>query len=757
MRKTLCSFVFLFSLVLMLFASSSFADSLPDDDLRDYAGVKKQYFTNNTFSLSGTSVANYFKTALLFKQESIIREVTDLLKDVASKDSSSQTAASFSNSLLTGDLQTLIPDSSGSLKPGYSLWDKDDLSYLKSNESGTYFKIKYGSYDSTIYIPRGVKVEVVPDGVDANGNPKTKIIRTPVNGNYINFAITAINAYKTAVKEAILAVAVKESYNIYSIYPDKQVPVTDILEPVDSSNPNGRQKIKTSFKDVTMSYSLDYHYNLLIGKIPGDELLASGFTWTKYLDRVKVSSAGNDKIAVEVSEDFLRFIASGSDERETMMEIDTTVVKSAGFTANIKPTYLTQTFEPRSMIDSSMRLIVPHKFTKLRDSGNAVLLPIQGYQTIPNFKLSLSNFYVYGLNSEGKYEKLGDFNQFGISKKSLVLFYTSLLDQKDLEKEYDLSKPLTTEQLSEIAKVGAVIPLEYREAIIDTRNRDLYLTGREIGFSNDYSGKIKINVPNKDLFRVSEKLSGIMAVPLRYFAFWEDAKYQDARSHVELPIDVSNFTLQMDFMNKTFTTKNSTTGVEESTTIKGFIMLRNNFYLYDPDLISWLNSSEAKAMTGVQAETLYDMLTGNFPMDNKPLTYDEWTRLQEIKNELESTKASSLMKMIRVSSIIFGVFILIYVMILMLAYLIDIAGFGNEFSILYLITFKRLYPIWSKNDLEYVSPAAGVKNDKYVTFIYMVIVMIAGVAIGLLFIMNNLIIKFLVWIYQTIQSVTGLI
>lgn len=732
-------FLLLFGIVtFFLFGSTAYAK--PDDS--DYILSREMYFTSDSFELANAGGLN-FNTVLLYKQDSVINEV---LKSISNLQNTSSGVADYSALDVTvmGDLEIIISGDGSS----YNAWSLSSYEAIKNSENGArvYFSRPNGDRFS-VYIPRGKKCvqwDRIPVGADAYTTVCTKY--TSVNQDYISYALKAIGAYKKAVQEGILAASIQESFNVYSMYPNTQVPILDILEPEDSNNPNGRQKIKSTYGNVKMSYSLDYHYNMFFGKMSGSTLTSSSFSWSSVLNSISITPADSSgKLRIGVSDEFVKFVLASND-LGYLAKIDTATVASSGFKAIYKPSYSSRSFEPKSLVDTSMRLIVPYRFVKYMDSSTLVLPPVWGYQTVPGYRLSLSNFYVYKEGEDGVLEKIGDFNDFGITKESLAFFYTAL-DESSVTLDTDINS---------VAKVGAVVPLKYKEVIINPNDKNMYLTGRDLRFGNDYSTKMTLGIPNKDLLSVSEKLSGDMGIPLRFFAFKEGSDPYARDAHEEISLDLTPIYLHLDFINKEFTVPDpsSSEGAKKVVSIKGFVMARNNFYINEPDLLAWLNSNEAQALTGVEAKLLYEMIIGAFGLKPKALTYDQWVRLQEIRGELETSKYALVTRLLRVITLVIGVLIIFYSIILMLCYLIDITGFLGEFSVLNLMSLKRMYPIWSRDDMTYV-PSEFIGKARIVTFPYMLAWMLIGVFIGSLFIFYQPIIRFLVWLYYTISSLVG--
>jgi hypothetical protein len=175
--------------------------------------------------------------------------------------------------------------------------------------------------------------------------------------------------------------------------------------------------------------------------------------------------------------------------------------------------------------------------------------------------------------------------------------------------------------------------------------------------------------------------------------------------------------------------------------------------------LDWLERPEGHSW-GLWRSTVDKMLIFFFPDNSsdvisEELSFEDWNRLAEIRDELDKSLASQLMTIIRVITMVFGVLIIFYSITLVLAYWIDIFNVLMEFSILNLLTNKRLYPISTKEDLEYITYSKG--DVKYVTFWNVLFIMICGIAVGLVFIYTTPILEFLSYAYYKITSWVGVI
>lgn len=612
----------------------------------------------------------------------------------------------FETTIIKGDLNT---------ESGTSMWNYN-LQDLHTRTSGMTIKMMASGKPYSIYLP---------PGKNSSGQINTAIL---------NNAIAGIEDYKEAVQEGVLAASLGLSFNSYSMYPSKQVPVVDILEEEKKDGKKtGVIKIKASGGGVTMNYSLLSFYNPFFGKMDTKTLgKGDDAYWNKYwkgkVSSVKLKFESEDKVSFEVSDAYNAFFSEFRQSGGTFSEVNSdTVVKTDGV-RGYTPSLTKKGVKPRSVVDGLFQLVVPNVFS-VKDSRNYNLnADSNGFKTVGDFKLLLTNNLVF--NKEGK---LGQYVNYGIDPKSLVLHAVKVNDKGAVASDGKLK--------------GVVVSLWYKEAILDTRkeaasedDKGVYLTGRKVKFGNDYSGKISLDTKNKDLLGVESKANGLQNVALRDYAFKEGGKHTVAEDHTSVTTKPEKFALNVTF--------------ENTELVKGFVIYRNNLYNDDAQLTKWLETEEAKALTEVKAETLHSLITGEFEVDPTVLSYDQWNRLEEIRGELDTSLQSKLTTIIRVITLLFGVFVIFYSIMLVLAYWFDQFNVLLDFSLLNLMTNKKLYPIANKDEVEYMTSSDGVK---YVTFWNVLFLMFVGISIGLVFIYSTPIIELLSFMYYKITNWAGAI
>lgn len=594
-----------------------------------------------------------------------------------------------------------------------SLWDYD-LNKLYTNASSSTFTVNYSGTKTTIYVPLG------------------RMGSTQVNKGSITATINAIKLYKRAVREGVLVSSLANSLNVYTFYPEKATPLLDL---VDEDMKDGKKletySLKTSGK---MKYSLDKFYNPLFGELTAKEIKGGEETqtyWSSQIAKVPLKSEGG-KLSYTPNADFKGFIESVK-KISTLADVkDSVVAKNSTGVTTYKSSITGKAVKPKNKVDTALVLAVPRAFSKsMDDSERYSLANSKGYSLLGGYRAIITNRYVVK-KTEDEYSPEGDFNDFGLDPKGLMVYYVNLDKDDKVSKE---GRP-----------VGALIPLWYKEAVVKAgeggsiSDEDFFYTGRTIKLANDYSSKMNIDVENRDIMAADTKLTGKVAVVPRDFAFLVGSKLSESQSHFNLEVSPPSFEFKIGLKNKG--------------DIKGLFIYRNNYYVNSKSLVDWLETEEAQAMTEVDAEKLLELIQGGMESTKKNLTYAEWVRMQEIRNELDVSLQSKVTSAMHVFMMLFGMFIIFYVVFMMLAYLIDIFNVFMETSLLMLMSMNRLYPV-PPSEKEYISSMPSENGAKYVTFWYMFVIMSIGILIGCLFIYGDWVINMVSFLYFKISGWLG--
>lgn len=669
----------------------------PDDSVPDgyYYFSDKNVLTNGD---NNKKDKNLFGDIIKEKQKAVVTEVEKLA------------SSNFSNKTITGDLNN----------GDDTLWGTK-LNNLYSNTKGTKITMKKGTKAYKIYIPRGKK-----DGKQ-------------VNKGIIEDSISAVEKYMNTVKEGAMAGTMASSFNIYSIYSEKQIPITDIVEWElnKDGKRTGYQQIKSGVSGI--KYSLDTFYNPIFGKMDGSDIKGGEKNTQKYwegkIKDVKIKHKDGAKVDITINSDYLSFVSGDSDLLNTLMKADSTKVSSANGVTSYKTKYSKKSYKPQSRVDGTMAVAVPNLFSK-NGSSSKFQMNLADYKKLSNVRMSINLNYMYKV-SGNNVKQMGDFSSYGIDPKGVMLFYTTVDNKGKYKKDG--------------RKVGVVVPLWYKEVILDTSQATAdvsdggdgkYYTGRTVKLANDYSGKITLSGENKDLLNVSSKYSAKQGVAIRNFAFKKGADVSKIDAHSVIGTSVDKFQVSINFDIN-----------DDDEKANGFLIYRNNWYSDDTDLIKWVQSKEAKSLTNVNADKIYGLITGDFEVKKEQLGYDDWLRMQEIRKENDKSLTMSIASIARVTAIVFGIFLCIYGTLLVALYFLDITNTFMELSLLKLVTFNKLYPVTDKEDIGYIIEAED--GVRYVGMKDIIILFFIVVSIGLVFMACSPIFDFLVKVYNSVSSVVG--
>lgn len=601
------------------------------------------------------------------------------------------------------------------------------------------------------------------------------------NEEYIIYSDTmeALKKIDTTIRLGVLAGSIGAGYNVGTVYSTTQISLYDAMK---------LQENETyDFKNAgALKYSFSYYMNPLAGKLDfiDSPIPTDVPTWVSYLEGHEVREFISD-YNILIAEEFVAFESGLSEDQINEQGMKKT--KKANFKNGVKAlTDVGKSKTPGSVLSYNMKIAYPYIFYKV--GGNYKLL---------TSSLKVDNEYLYCIYNDrvynNKFEEITNRLELGIDRTQLFLYY-----QIDPSGNY----------------VGVVLVGAFDEGVIDTSTNDngtLYATGRKIGFNNGYSDLLTFNRANPQLmFSTSEGgKRGYLPKNVAFLPTDEETKaietnmtivpeaVSQGKAKYEVITIPSNDVIlselsQMekhDLINSEpdafkihilFTqiiNKKGKEELEEKTEDEGsstntstnnnideqieelglshyaFIIIRNNRYINDSELISWLQTDTARSITYVDADTLLKKITGDFIDELEKLTYEDWLKMQEIKSELQYNKDTWLIRVLNVVSIVMGVFLIIFAILICLAYWIDIFNTLTDFSILQFISFGNLYPVENKDLLPYISEEKSA--TKYVTF--KDVLVIAGICCGLAVLFMNVttLISWIVQLYNYIMFVLG--
>lgn len=137
--------------------------------------------------------------------------------------------------------------------------------------------------------------------------------------------------------------------------------------------------------------------------------------------------------------------------------------------------------------------------------------------------------------------------------------------------------------------------------------------------------------------------------------------------------------------------------------------------------------------------------------EDEELTYAEYNQIKKKQAELEYKKAARLPSVINVTMIVIGSLIIIFGMLLVLAYWFDIFNTFTSLSIIYLISAGRMYPVAKEDEII----AFDYKGAKLVTFKGILKRFFGLLVFGILIMETNRVWSVLVGLYYWLSNLMG--
>lgn len=664
-------------------------------------GDKFEYTEIYTFTSKGvmhnattnTAREDLWGTILEQKEKEMKKEITDLAKD------------KFQSSVVSIELDT---------KEGKSLWDVD-LDTLFSSTSDTIVRVK-GSSFYYIIIPKP----------SYNGNGEM------TNELKIKGAIDSLEEYKTIVKQSIMLGTVDSSYNVYRMFPENQIALTDLLKPNPDKAKDGNEWVINEGVGK-MNYSLAYYFHPIFGKIKAEELreyatdkgIKNVYLLTK-ADSIKVESGDRNKGSFEVDQTFLGYVRGVGLESSILSKMKSDTVKGNKIRVNEMQTdRKKEKGVAKDLVESVFPLLTMELYKESADNTKHFNLKENSYKPVKDMYISIRNNYI--MTSDGdNYVITGSYQTYGITLKSLVLLGYS--DKEDGDKQ------------------GGVTTLWYKEAMYDFNSTlgesKAYITGREVRFNNDYGKKMKLDDSNVDLLAIMTNRGGNISEPIRYYAFGATSgDYTTKEGNSNVGKTPTSFKIMASFE----------TGISDGVT--GFIIYRNYNYWNETGIIKHLEAQEGMAGTNVEYDKLLKLIKGGFSVETAPLTFEEWMRVKEIEKELDKTLGDYVTSAVNIICLIFAVILFFYSILVVVMYLVDCIGFF-EMSMLSVITFGRLRSIPFTLSEEEVGMFSAFQDSdvKYVTWKGVVVYFVVFGVISIIFMYVQPILQLILYIFLRLNG-----
>lgn len=583
--------------------------------------------------------------------------------------------------LPAGNLSVRVSITS-SLDANMSLASGFNLSTFTSSRQSSIINIVVNNVLYEIFVPRGTIVtgHVMVDGVQRE-------VTKEINTEMITSLINALNELRSVFMRSLLEFSMQKSYAVYTAYSKEQLVVGGGEGGGVLVRQDGRLVFGGEHSNKIM-YSLKYVFNPFLGRIV--EVPVDDAAWEVKLANL-VLSVSSGETAVGVDTEYSNFV----------MDMRVPTSRLGGITNRVGNIGLVLTAyrgrELQHVVDYRMRVATPSVF-KRNDAGIFVL---DGLKLLDSVRITLNTGSVENKAGE-TYERLGSIVDFNIVGDSMMLYH------KEVEGKI----------------IGVVIPLLYSESVVDTTRTanvgDILLTGRSVVFGASYASNMRLLVPNSYVLGVSTPIGGVSAADVRAFVFTVGADVHSRESHVSLESGVNLLQFNFDFV--------------QSENV-GFVVYKNNVYANNEELIHWLRTDHARGTPNVNVERLIEVLTGVLDLEQRGLTFEEYLRVLQIREGLDMRQMASIASNIRVVSIVLGILLIFYSMLLIPFYYFDVFNNVVDLSLISMLTFKRVYPVCTKEELEYLKCTKG--DLRYVTFGGVLWMAGLGVAVGVLLLMSE--------------------
>lgn len=593
--------------------------------------------------------------------------------------------------------------------------------------------------------------------------------------------------------EGIIAGSIGAGFNVGVPYSEKQVSLTSLME----LDGNGYD-----FKNLgSVDFTFSYYYSPIFGKLyltKNPTLPKTTAEWITY-GKSKVSTFIQGQ-GIKLNPGFADYAATLSEDTINSMGEKISDVEIEGGARRLE---ISGSKDPKSVISYNMPMVVPYMY---EINGGRGKLVMEALRPIEDFEFCLFNDRIYktanGVVDTSKHIAImSNVMGNGNDSRNNLFLYRQNVEVEDEE---------TGE--TKILKTGVVIVAYYDECVVDTTQeyesgqseKNLFLTGRHIGFDNGYSDALDFKNANSKLMfatsdsgvvgysplNVSFPVPGVSLKQYSLYNVWHgdfvdtEPELTEAVKKIMMPftteemfkyinnIDVEGVSnvhgsvpesvkVVKFFINfGPIVTGSKVENTEDSNNPDNdgskwaFYIIRNNKYIKDESLIEWLKTDEARALTYVDADTLLKKITGDFTNSLGKLTYEDWLKMQSIKGELDYNKDTWLIRCLNVLSIVLGVFLIIFAILFMLAYWIDVFNTFTDFSFLQFISFGNLFPVAEKETISYLSNIKGM-NMRYVTFKDVLILACLMIAVGILFMNVSFIVTLIVKVYNYLLYTFG--
>lgn len=597
------------------------------------------------------------------------------------------------------------------------------------------------------------------------------------------------------VKQAVTACGISAGYNVGTAYSTNQKALYDIME-----EKNGYYDFK---RMKSVDFTLSYFYSPVFGKIEIADLPKDDDEWLGKFD-ASVHVSGT---TVNLDQGFIAMNNELDPTGQQINDRGERITDSVSFSNGVKSFgKFSGVSAPKGVISYNMRLAVPYIFD-LGANGRGYLLTTD-LHVLEEYTYNIYNERIYNSNNE----EVTTMPAVDISRTQLYLYNqqytdpttnaTSLIGVVIVAYFDEAIMDTTVEDPTNNPNNEPLLYLTGRRIgftngysdKLDFMNRNVNLmfvtstAGKEgylpacVAFPMDTESLMGFGFENALSFRVAgaepeivKALDELTRVPttdeMLQYTLNDDnhAKLPQHPDAVKMFIDFGFVSIKSDTVvngtaptpaapsggsGGTGTTPSTspTTGNEEGK--YAFYIIRNNrYYDVDEDLLDWLRSDLAQSMTYVDADTLILKITGDFTDNLGKITYAEYQRMEEIRRELQYDKDMWLIRTLNVTSLVLGVSLIIFAILLIMFYWFDQFNAFTSFSLIQFVSMGNLYPVWDKDIIPYVPMNSD--KVKFVTFKDILIMAFIMVVLGILFVNTLSVVEFIISIYNYIMFILG--
>lgn len=707
----------------------------------------------------------------------------------------------ITNVKVKGNYFVFSTDDNGNIVATDTVFEKEypiteiDLSFLDYYTGSAEFTITFKVKDTEYFIKTSTKNGW--DGTNKYSRASSSEDSEKAKAKRAENAGLMLSTLSDAAYTGIIAGSVGAGFNVGTVYSNRQVALSAVTYKVDSAGSqvesteeeSDEVTVNTSygrhndFKDLSyVKYSFSYYISPLFGKMDAVEYAdvfgeSQDTKWVEIARNMETKAI--DGKTINISDEFKDFSSRLSEDKMTEDGYKISNKKLNGNGAQkFKGVHSSET--PRTVLSYNIRIAYPYAFTK---SGSLYSMSTNNLRVDGDYTFNVFNEKFYKTSTFEEVANRAEIPNLGMED---MFLYRQKIDGNF---------------------VGVIIIGNFLEAVIDTSSKGdatLYATGRQIGFNNGYSSQLNLNHANKEMmYCVGD--SGLTGFLPKNAAFslskdeldiiennmnaMGEAENQGKSQIKSLPIK-SNEDIEKDLVdinNHPYIAESPTgfkfyilfTEVENKKALSdlkekaeeggeggegdennakdfkqwAFCIIRNNRYVNDNSLTSWLRTDKAKSIPYVDSETLLNKITGNYIDGFVKLTYEDWKKMKSIESELNTNKSMFLVRIMNTMSIVMGVFLIIFAILICLAYWIDIFNTFTDFSILQFISSGRLYPIESEHLGDIVNKKS--ETTKYVTFKEVLVIAGIMVVIGVIFMNVSYVVYLISCLYNYILDTIG--